>query len=89
MFHDYVGALPTRGELDSSKGGEEMESWLLAHPGVVPIPGSKMRTRVEENVRATDVHVTPGDLAEIGTIFPPGVAAGSRYPPAAMASVHK
>ena len=64
-------------------------AWLLAHPNVVPIPGSKMRARVEENAGAIDVRLAPGDLAEIGTIFPPGVAAGLRYPPAAMASVHR
>jgi aryl-alcohol dehydrogenase-like predicted oxidoreductase len=64
-------------------------AWLLTHPNVVPIPGSKLRARVEENARAVDLPLTPADLAEIQEIAPKGVAAGTRYPAAGMAAVHR
>jgi aryl-alcohol dehydrogenase-like predicted oxidoreductase len=47
---------------------------------IVPIPGAKSRTHLEENVRATDIVLTAEDLAEIDRIVPPGAAFGTRYP---------
>jgi aryl-alcohol dehydrogenase-like predicted oxidoreductase len=65
-------------------------AWLLHQPdGVVPIPGSKRRSRVEENARGADIELTVEDLAEIEAIAPKGVAAGLRYPAAAMESIDK
>ena len=64
-------------------------AWLLTHHNVVPIPGSKQRARVEENARSVEVQLTPTDIAEIEAIAPKGVAAGTRYPAAGMATVHK
>jgi aryl-alcohol dehydrogenase-like predicted oxidoreductase len=64
-------------------------AWLLNHGGVVPIPGSKTRSRVEENAHAVEVHLTPTDISEIEEIAPKGVAAGARYPDAGMATVNR
>jgi aryl-alcohol dehydrogenase-like predicted oxidoreductase len=64
-------------------------AWLLMHPDVVPIPGSKQRARLEENAAAADVKLTPAEVAEIEAIAPKGVAAGTRYPAAGMAAVHR
>jgi len=64
-------------------------AWLLSHAGVVPIPGSKTRARIEENANAVEVHLTSTDIAEIEEIAPKGVAAGARYPDAAMAAVNR
>jgi aryl-alcohol dehydrogenase-like predicted oxidoreductase len=64
-------------------------AWLLAHPNVVPIPGSTHRSRVEENAAAADVHLTSGDIAEIEEIAPKGVAAGTRYPASGMTAVNR
>lgn len=64
-------------------------AWLLAHQGVVPIPGAKHATRVEENAAAADVHLTPAEIAEIEAAAPKGAAAGERYPAAAMGSVNR
>jgi aryl-alcohol dehydrogenase-like predicted oxidoreductase len=47
---------------------------------IVPIPGAKSRTQLEENVRAADIVLTADDLAEIDRIVPPGAASGTRYP---------
>ena len=64
-------------------------AWLLTHPGVVPIPGSKNRSRVEENARAVEVHLTSTDISELEGIAPKGVAAGARYPVTGMATVNR
>src|SRR5712675_1409916 len=47
---------------------------------IVPIPGAKSRKHIEENVRAADIVLTAGDLAEIDRLVPPGAASGTRYP---------
>ncbi len=55
-------------------------AWLLAQgPDIVPIPGSANPVHVEENLAATDVHLTDEDLAELAEAFPPDIAAGDRY----------
>ena len=55
-------------------------AWLLAQgEDIVPIPGTKKRSRLEENVGALGVRVTEGDRARIDSILPPGAAAGARY----------
>ncbi len=60
-------------------------AWVLARPGgIVPIPGTKRRRYLEENVAALDVRLTADDLARIDRNLPPGKAAGMRYPEAAM-----
>ena len=51
---------------------------------IVPIPGAKSRRHLEENVRAVDIVLTAGDLAEIDHIVPPGAASGTRYPDGQM-----
>jgi aryl-alcohol dehydrogenase-like predicted oxidoreductase len=65
-------------------------AWLLAKgEDIVPIPGSKRRSRVEENVGAADVSLGVDDVATLDAIAPPGVAAGERYPPRSMATVFR
>ncbi len=65
-------------------------AWLLAKgEDVVPIPGSKRRSRVEENVGAADISLSVEDVAMLDAIAPPGVAAGERYPPRSMATVFR
>jgi aryl-alcohol dehydrogenase-like predicted oxidoreductase len=60
-------------------------AWLLAQgQDLVPIPGSRQRARVEENAAAAEITLTRADLDALNAIAPRGVAAGSRYPEAAM-----
>ena len=55
-------------------------AWLLAQGGdVVPIPGTKRRDRLQENVAAIDIDLTADELARIDEIAPLGAAAGDRY----------
>src|SRR6202142_3236487 len=56
-------------------------AWVLAQgDDIVPIPGTKQRKYLEENVAATKIQLTREDLARISEVAPPGVAAGPRYP---------
>lgn len=56
-------------------------AWLLAQGNdIVPIPGTKRRTYLEENMAATDVTFTPADLQRIEAVAPKGMTAGDRYP---------
>lgn len=71
------------GELAAAKGCTPAQlalAWLLAQGGdVAPIPGTKHRSRLEENLGATAVELSGADLAGINAAFPPEVAAGDRY----------
>jgi aryl-alcohol dehydrogenase-like predicted oxidoreductase len=53
---------------------------LAQDKNIVPIPGTKRRKYLEENVAAIDVKLTEKDLRRIEEIFPTGAAAGERYP---------
>jgi aryl-alcohol dehydrogenase-like predicted oxidoreductase len=61
--------------------GQLALAWVL-HQGedVVPIPGTKHRSYLEENVAATEVTLSEEDLQAIAEVAPAGVAAGERYP---------
>ncbi|WP_262299172.1 aldo/keto reductase [Microvirga sesbaniae] len=63
-------------------------AWVLAQgEDIVPIPGTKRRRYLEENVGALTVSLTEDDLARIDRIIPPGAAAGTRYPEPGMKMV--
>jgi aryl-alcohol dehydrogenase-like predicted oxidoreductase len=65
-------------------------AWVLAQgEDVVPIPGTKRRKYLEENVGALELRLTPPQLAELATVFPSGVAAGTRYPEAMMRALNR
>lgn len=56
-------------------------AWLLAQgEDIVPIPGTKRRTYLEENVAATEIVLSTEDLSRIEAVAPQGIAAGDRYP---------
>jgi aryl-alcohol dehydrogenase-like predicted oxidoreductase len=61
--------------------GQLALAWVLSRgDDVVPIPGTKRRTYLEENVAALDVELSADDLAAIEAVFPVGAGAGDRYP---------
>ena len=65
-------------------------AWVLAQGNdLVPIPGTKRRTYLQENLGALDVTLSAADLAEIETAFPAGLAAGERYPAAMMQTLSR
>ncbi len=68
--------------------GQLALAWVLAQgEDIVPIPGTKRRAYLEENVAALAVRLTPADLARLDRTMPAGAAAGTRYPAAAMAGL--
>jgi aryl-alcohol dehydrogenase-like predicted oxidoreductase len=79
-------------ELAASKGATPSQlaiAWVLAQgDDVVPIPGTKRRSYLEENLGALDVELTPEDLAAIEEVTPRGSVAGARYNPEMMVNVN-
>ncbi|MGH7525827.1 MAG: aldo/keto reductase, partial [Gemmatimonadales bacterium] len=64
-------------------------AWVLAQgEDIVPIPGTKQRRYLEENLRALELELTPGDLEQIDEVAPKGVAAGDRYHEAGMRTIN-
>jgi aryl-alcohol dehydrogenase-like predicted oxidoreductase len=60
-------------------------AWVLAQgDDVVPIPGTKRRPYLDENLAALAIELTAADLAAIEAVFPRGAAAGPRYAPGAI-----
>ena len=61
--------------------GQLALAWVQSRgEDVVPIPGTKRRTHLAENVAALTIELTPADLAAIEDVFPTGVVPGDRYP---------
>ena len=60
-------------------------AWVLSKGAdIVPIPGTKQRRYLEDNVRAASVPITSDEAAALDRLFPVGSAAGDRYPPESM-----
>ncbi|MGC2520552.1 MAG: aldo/keto reductase [Burkholderiales bacterium] len=56
-------------------------AWVLAQgEDIVPIPGTKRRSYLEQNAAAADIRLTAAEIAQLAQAFPPGVPAGTRYP---------
>lgn len=65
-------------------------AWVLSNgDDIVPIPGTKRRSRLEENVAALAIKLAPEERAQLDAVFRPGAAAGARYGPAAAARINR
>ena len=70
--------------------GQLALAWVLAQgEDIVPIPGTKRRRYLEENVAALDLRLGTDVLAELAAVFPPGAAAGERYPANMMVALNR
>jgi aryl-alcohol dehydrogenase-like predicted oxidoreductase len=70
--------------------GQLALAWLLAQgDDIVPIPGTKRRSYLEENIAATAVTLTADDLQRINAVAPKGIAAGERYPAQNMSALNR
>jgi aryl-alcohol dehydrogenase-like predicted oxidoreductase len=87
---DLVAAI---GAMAAEKGCTPAQlalAWVLAQDDdIVPIPGTKRRTYLEDNLGALDVELSHADLARIDKMLPPGAARGTRYPEASMATIDR
>jgi aryl-alcohol dehydrogenase-like predicted oxidoreductase len=88
-FQSNLDLVTKIGELAADKAVTPAQlalAWVLAQgEDIVPIPGTKRRTRLEENVGALDVELSDDELHEIADALPE--ASGQRYPEAMMSSV--
>ena len=65
-------------------------AWVLAQgDDIVPIPGTKRIAWLEQNAAAAALQLNAGQLARLDMAFPPGAAAGERYPEAMMKLVDR
>ena len=92
-FDANVRAASAVRELAARKGATPAQialAWLLHKgPDIVPIPGTKRRKYLEENVAAADVHFTADDMRSLDAALAPGKVAGPRYGEKQMAQVDR
>ena len=86
---DLVRRVEEIAEEKGCKPAQLALAWVLAQDkNIVPIPGTKRRKYLEENVAALEVKLSAEDLRRIDEIFPAGAAAGLRYPEEMMQRVN-
>jgi aryl-alcohol dehydrogenase-like predicted oxidoreductase len=65
-------------------------AWVLAQgEDIVPMPGTKRRKYLEQNIAALEIRLTPAQVAALAAVFPPNAAAGDRYPAVSMGSLNR
>ena len=81
------------GEIAEEKGCTPAQlalAWVLSRGNdVVPIPGTKRRTYLQQNIGALSVALSESDMQRIDQIIPPGAAAGDRYHAQGMTTVNR
>jgi aryl-alcohol dehydrogenase-like predicted oxidoreductase len=90
-FEKNLDLVDRVGEIARRKGATPAQlalAWLLAQSeDIVPIPGTKQRRYLEENLGALDIELSATDLEQIEEVAPKGVAAGERYHEAGMRTI--
>jgi len=91
-FHKNLDLVHRVEQIAREKGCKPSQlalAWVLAQDqNIVPIPGTKRRNYLEENVASIDLQLTEEDKRRIDEIFPSGAAAGLRYPEHMMSTVN-
>jgi aryl-alcohol dehydrogenase-like predicted oxidoreductase len=90
-FQKNLNLVARLSEMAQAKGCTPSQlalAWVLRDKLVVPIPGTKRRKYLEENLQALQVTITAADEARINEVLPLGAAAGLRYPEAMMSRVN-
>jgi aryl-alcohol dehydrogenase-like predicted oxidoreductase len=87
---DLVAKVEEIAQEKGCKASQLALAWVLAQSeDIIPIPGTKRRSYLEENVAAIDVKLTAEDLRRLNDVFPAGAAAGMRYPEQVMKVVNQ
>ncbi len=87
---DVVARVTAIAERKGITSGQLALAWVLAQgKDIVPIPGTKRRTYLEENVAAAKVTISAAEMAEIAEILPRGAVSGERYPASMMAFLNR
>ncbi|WP_409300995.1 aldo/keto reductase [Peribacillus sp. SCS-155] len=86
---ELVSRIKEIAEEKNVKASQLALAWILRQgEDIVPIPGTKRRKYLEENIGAVDIDLSEEDLARINEAAPPGAAAGLRYNEESMKSVN-
>ena len=92
-FKNNLNLLNKLDELSKIKGCSKAQialAWVLGQgEDLVPIPGTKRRVYLEENVKAVDITLTESEMTQLSNAMPLGVASGQRYAPQAMKAVNR
>ena len=87
---DLVAAVEAMAREKGCTAAQLALAWVLAQGSdIVPIPGTKRRRYLEENIGALSVALTADDLARLDAVLPPGAAAGTRYAAAQMQALNR
>jgi aryl-alcohol dehydrogenase-like predicted oxidoreductase len=87
---ELVERVKTIAEKKGVTPGQLALAWVLAQgDDIVPIPGTKHRTYLEENIAAGEVTISTAEMAEIAELLPWGTASGERYPEYMMAFLNR
>jgi aryl-alcohol dehydrogenase-like predicted oxidoreductase len=87
---DLVGRIEEIAKEKKATAAQLALAWVLAQGNdIVPIPGTKRRKYLEQNLAAINIKLTRDDLARIDQVAPLGAAAGMRYPEATMARIDR
>jgi aryl-alcohol dehydrogenase-like predicted oxidoreductase len=87
---DLVTKIRVIAERKSVTAGQLALAWVLAQgEDIVPIPGTKHRKYLEENVEAGGITISAAEMAEIAEALPKGAASGARYPESMMQLVNR
>ena len=86
---DLVGAVAALAEDKGCTPAQIALAWVMGQgEDIVPIPGTRRRTYLEENAAAAEIVLSEPELARLAEALPPGAAAGERYPEAMMRRVN-
>jgi aryl-alcohol dehydrogenase-like predicted oxidoreductase len=92
-FYQNIKLVDRVKEIATAKGctaGQLALAWLLVQgDDLVPIPGTKRRSYLEENIAAIDLTLTADELAQIDTIMPPDLVIADRYTAQGMATLDR
>ncbi|MFL6845108.1 MAG: aldo/keto reductase [Allosphingosinicella sp.] len=92
-FHRNIALVSEITAIAAEKGCSAAQlaiAWVLARgDDIVPIPGTKRRKYLEQNIGALDVRLSPEELKRIDRVLPPGAASGPRYHAAGMATINR
>ncbi|TFI59053.1 aldo/keto reductase [Sphingomonas parva] len=87
---DLVGEIEAMARGKGCTAAQLALAWVLGQGGdIVPIPGTRRRARLDENIGALDIRLTEEERARIDRILPPGAAAGDRYHAQGMQTINR
>ena len=91
-IHHNTALLDPIEKISTAKGctpAQLMLAWTMAKTdNVVPIPGTKRRDHLADNIAAADIALSPGEVAALDAAAPPDFTAGDRYPTGQMPMVN-